>query len=91
MRHSPLVAKAAGGTAPPQRKPQCDGEWADAVDTLKLTSSESRFYEWKPGIPIHYVQQGDTGVNRTSYRHSVRASDLLFFVEQSPLLLRFRL
>lgn len=48
-----------------QTKPQCDGEWADTVERLKLTSSESRFYEWKTGLPIHYVKQGDTGVNLT--------------------------
>jgi hypothetical protein len=38
-----------------------EGEWAGLVEALKLTTEESRFYHWKPNLPIHYVQSGDTG------------------------------
>jgi hypothetical protein len=56
------ATKATGRTAASsQRKPQCNGEWAGVVEDLGLTSSDSCFYEWKPGLPIHYVKQGDAG------------------------------
>lgn len=46
----------------PKRPPPCDGEWADTVEKLKLTTEDSQFYEWKPGVPIHFVQKGESGV-----------------------------
>lgn len=66
-RRSPSCMKRKRGlvvvrsTVHPKRPPPCDGEWADTVEKLKLTTADSQFYEWKPDLPIHFVQKGESG------------------------------